>query len=80
MVRARGLPIVDHVPLYLYRLTALWAVFFALNGMTAVWTITVSMEVWTLYNGLISYFIVGALIGGELLFRNYYRKRMGLDN
>jgi uncharacterized membrane protein len=80
IVRARGVPIVDHVPLYLYRLTALWAVFFALNGMVAVWTITVSMEVWALYNGLISYFIVGALIGGELLFRNHYRKRMGLDN
>jgi uncharacterized membrane protein len=80
IARARGVPIVDHLPLYLYRLTALWAVFFAINGMVAVWTITVSMEVWTLYNGLISYFIVGALIGGELLFRYYYRKRMGLDN
>jgi uncharacterized membrane protein len=80
MVRARGVPIVDHIPPYLYRLTALWAVFFAMNGMAAVWTITASMEVWMLYNGLISYFIVGALIGGELLFRSHYKKRMGLDN
>jgi uncharacterized membrane protein len=80
MVRARGLPIVDHIPPYLYRLTALWAIFFALNGMIAVWTTTVSMKVWTLYNGLISYFIVATLIGAELVFRSYYRKRIGLEN
>ena len=80
IVRARGLPINKHVPQYLFRLTALWAVFFALNGMTALWTTTASMEVWTLYNGLISYFIVAALIGAELLFRSHYKKRMGIDN
>jgi len=74
------MPVGKHVPQYLSRLTALWAVFFALNGMTALWTSTASMEVWTLYNGLISYFIVAALIGAELLFRSYYKKRMGLDN
>jgi uncharacterized membrane protein len=63
-----------------YRLTALWAAFFALNGLTALWTTTLPMEVWTLYNGLISYIIVASLIGGELLFRNHYKKRIGLDN
>jgi uncharacterized membrane protein len=38
------------------------------------------MAVWTLYNGLISYFLVAALIGGELLFRGVYRKRLGIGN
>ena len=79
IVRARGIPIGDHVPKYLYRLTALWAAFFALNGLTALWTTTLPIEVWTLYNGLISYIIVAALIGGELLFRSHYKKRIGLD-
>jgi len=78
VVRARGVQIGDHVPRYLYRLTALWTVFFALNGMIAIWTITESMEVWALYNGLISYFIVAALIGVEWLFRIHYKKRLGV--
>lgn len=80
MVRIRGLPIVDHMPPYLYRLTALWAIFFVVNGMVAVWTTTVSIEIWTLYNGLISYFLVATLIGAELVFRKHYRKRTGLEN
>jgi len=80
MVLARGIPIGDHVPPYLHRLTALWAVFFALNGLVAIWTTTASMEIWTLYNGLISYLVVAALIGAEWLFRRRYRKRMGFTN
>jgi uncharacterized membrane protein len=80
IVRARGAVISEYTPQYLFRLTALWAVFFALNGMIALWTSTVSMEVWTLYNGLISYFIIAALIGAELLFRTYYKKRMDKDS
>lgn len=80
MVRARGVQMGDHVPQYLYRLTALWAAFFALNGMMAMWTTTVSIKIWTLYNGLISYFVVAALIGAEWLFRIHYKKRLGVQN
>lgn len=80
IIRARGSPISIHAPKYLYRLTAAWATFFAINGSIAIWTSTVSMEVWTLYNGLISYFIVAILIGGELLFRRRYKRRMGVGS
>ena len=80
IVRARGFVISKYTPRYLYRLTALWAGFFALNGLISIWTSTLSLEAWTLYNGLISYFIVAILIGGELLFRRRYKKRMGVEN
>ena len=80
MVRARGAPISEHGPKYLYRLTGVWAVFFALNGSVAIWTSGLSIEIWTLYNGLIAYFLIAALIGGELLFRHYYKKRMSANN
>jgi len=77
LVKARGLVMSDHTPRYLYRLTGVWAVFFVLNGLVSVWTSTLSIDAWTLYNGLISYFIVAILGTGEWVFRYYYKKRVG---
>ena len=61
---------------YTRRVTAMWAMFFIANGSvatyTAAWT---STGVWTMYNGLISYLLIGGLFGGEYLFRLWYRKR-----
>ena len=76
IVRARGVTISEYAPRYLYRLTAIWACFFVVNGIISVWTISLPMEAWMLYNGLISYFIIGLLFGGELLFRRHYKKQM----
>ena len=76
LVKARNMVLSEHAPRYLRTLTGLWAVFFALNGTMALWTSSKSLELWTLYNGLISYFIVAALMGGEWIFRRWYKKRM----
>ncbi len=47
-----------------------WSLFFLLNGSvslcTALWA---TAETWALYNGLVAYVLVGALIGGEWLVR-----------
>jgi uncharacterized membrane protein len=77
IVRARGVAINEHTPRYLYWLTLVWSVFFVLNGLVSIFTSTLSMRAWTLYNGLISYFIVAILFAGEMLFRRYYKKRVG---
>jgi len=77
-VRARGVAISEHTPRYLYWLTLLWSAFFVVNGLVSIWTSTLSMQAWTLYNGLISYFIVAILVAGEWLFRRYYKKRVGV--
>jgi uncharacterized membrane protein len=37
-----------------------------------------SIELWTLYNGLVSYFLVAILVGGEWLFRRHFKRRMGV--
>lgn len=78
IVRARGSMISDYTPGYLHRLTAVWTGFFVLNGLVSIWTSTLSMAAWTLYNGLLSYGLIGVLIGGELLFRYFYKKRKDL--
>ncbi|MEX2497160.1 MAG: hypothetical protein WD448_13780 [Woeseia sp.] len=78
IVRARGVTISRYGPAYLYRLTMVWAGFFAVNGLVSMWTVALSIEVWTLYNGLISYALIAALVGGEYVFRGYYKRRMGV--
>ena len=78
MVRARGMKMSRYGPAYLYYLTLIWAGFFLLNGAVAAWTTTQSLEVWTIYNGLVAYILIGVLIGAEWLFRIYYKKRKGV--
>jgi uncharacterized membrane protein len=80
IIKARGWHISKHGPKYLYRLTAVWAGFFLANGLISYWTSTLSIEIWTLYNGFLSYFLVGILLGGEWVFRHYYKRRMGVES
>jgi uncharacterized membrane protein len=77
-VRARNIRISVYAPAYLNRLTAVWSVFFFLNGVAAVLTSMISMKAWALYNGLVAYLLVGALIGGELFFRAWYKRSKGV--
>ena len=57
---------------YTRKVTWIWSIFFVLNGSiaaaTAVWA---SNEVWTLYNGLIAYLLIGILACGERVVRQW---------
>lgn len=63
------------VILYTRRVTQIWCAFFVLNGSiafaTALWT---SETVWSLYTGVISYILMGTLLGGELLYRPRFKR------
>jgi len=62
---------------YTRRVTQVWCGFFVLNGAialaTALWA---SERSWAIYNGLIAYGLMGALMGGEWLVRRRVRARM----
>lgn len=59
--------------LYIRNLTKIWCVFFFANGSIALFTALESSErIWALYNGFIAYLLIGALMGGEWLYRRYY--------
>lgn len=61
---------------YTRKVTFVWCAFFILNGAAALWTaLQASLELWALYNGLIAYVLMGALLGGEFLVRGFVRKR-----
>jgi uncharacterized membrane protein len=59
---------------YLRKLTLVWLCFFILNAtfsaVTAFWA---SLETWTLYNGLISYLLIGCIFTGEFAVRYFVR-------
>lgn len=57
---------------YTDRITYLWILFFLFNICVSAYTAFFSsIETWTLYNGLISYLIMGAMFIGEYLYRRF---------
>lgn len=55
---------------YTRKVTQVWCLFFIANGAFSGWTIWQgNLALWSLYNGLISYLLMGILMGGEWLFR-----------
>ena len=62
---------------YTRRVTQVWCGFFVVNGLIAVATaLWASDAAWALYNGLLSYVAMGALMGGEWLVRRRVRARI----
>jgi uncharacterized membrane protein len=63
-----GLP--ERAARYTRRVTQVWCGFFVLNGGAALATCLIhDIRVWTLYNGFISYALIGALFAGEWFVR-----------
>jgi len=63
-----GLP--PEIAAYCRKLTMLWTAFFAANIAGCVWlAIRGDDATWMLYNGLIVYLLIGALLLGEYLWR-----------
>jgi len=55
---------------YCRKLTVLWTVFFAANIVCCMWLAILGDDaIWVLYNGLIVYLLIGALLLGEYLWR-----------
>jgi uncharacterized membrane protein len=61
---------------YTRQVTYVWCVFFVVNGSIALYTsLFSSLEVWTFYNGLLSYLLIGALFAIEYSVRMMLRRR-----
>jgi len=62
---------------YTRTVTQVWCGFFVVNGLlalaTALWA---TVEIWSLYNGLIAYVLMGLLFGGEWLVRQRLKKQI----
>ena len=61
---------------YTRRVTQVWSGFFIVNGSVALFTVAYGdMTLWTLWNGMIAYLLMGTLMAGEWLIRRRLRKR-----
>ncbi len=61
--------------MYTRKVTGIWCVFFVGNGGAALYTAHFSTrEVWTLYNGLIAYMLMGLLFAVEYLIRRQVKR------
>ena len=60
---------------YTRRVTQAWCVFFVINGAIALGTaLFASHTVWSLYNGVIAYVLMGAMFAGEYLMRLRFKR------
>ena len=62
---------------YTRKVTQIWVLFFVLNTAVSGYTVYLAdMKIWTLYNGLIAYILMGTLGACEYGYR-YWLKRQG---
>lgn len=59
---------------YTRSVTKVWCGFFVINGFVALYTCFQPLEVWTLYNGFISYLLAGSLFVIEWIVRQFVRR------
>ena len=60
---------------YTRHVTEAWVVFFLINAGISLWTaFQASLETWTLYNGFISYLLIGLMFGGEFILRQFVKR------
>ena len=63
---------------YTKKVTIVWCFFFLLNGAIALVTaLYASDKIWALYNGLVSYCLMGLLFAGEWLIRPKHKADIG---
>jgi uncharacterized membrane protein len=61
---------------YTRQVTRVWCLFFIVNGLIALFTaLHGDMRLWTAWNGVIAYLLMGSLMAGEWLVRRRMMKR-----
>lgn len=70
----------ENVMRYTRNLTYVWSAFMFLNFLVSVATIFMSKEIWTLYNGFISYMLCGLFFGVEYIIRINFKRKHGRNN
>ena len=59
---------------YTRTITYIWCVFLFINFLISVWTLFLSDEIWIIYNGFVSYILVGLMFGIEYIVRIVLQK------
>ncbi len=61
---------------YTRHVTEAWVIFFIANASLSLWTaLYADLATWTLYNGFISYLLIGLMFGGEYILRRFVKRK-----
>ena len=60
---------------YTRKLTYVWCVFLFINFMVSLLTIFLTDKIWFIYNGFVSYFLIGLVFVIEYIVRIIFRKK-----
>ena len=75
IARLKELDLPEFAIPYTRKVTTAWCGYFVFNGAIALYTVLVAdMEFWALYNGFISYLLMGLLFAGEYIVRRKVRR------
>lgn len=70
-----------HIERYCTRVTVIWCVFFILNAAAALATVLSDNDLlWSVYNGGISYLLMGLLFVGEFIVRKIVQKSYSTES
>jgi uncharacterized membrane protein len=62
---------------YMRKVTVVWFVFLLVNAALSALTVALGdLALWTFYNGVLSYLLMGLLFAGEFLIRRRLRRRL----
>lgn len=76
LARLREPELPERAVRYTRRVTQIWCAFFIINGGIALFTALYGdLSLWTAWNGMISYLLMGTLMAGEWLVRQRVIKR-----
>ncbi|HCI7052242.1 TPA: hypothetical protein NPQ76_001742 [Klebsiella quasipneumoniae subsp. quasipneumoniae] len=76
LARLREADLPERAVRYTRRVTQIWCAFFIINGGIALFTALYGdLSLWTAWNGMISYLLMGTLMAGEWLVRQRVIKR-----
>lgn len=74
-IRMSKEPLPDYAIKYTWYATLAWCVFFAINASISTYTVILgSIQFWTLYNGFISYILIGLMMLSEIIIRIVVRR------
>ncbi len=59
----------EKIETYCRKVTKIWCVFFIANAAFSVITALLGDVVWSVYNGFVSYVLIGILFAGEMIYR-----------
>ena len=66
---------------YTRAVTILWCIFFTMNAaVSGIIAVSGSMRVWAIYNGFLSYIIIGVIFASEYVFRQFYMRGSGSED